>query len=1095
MALLLATLPLQGAHAISPNAVISQVYGGGGNTGATYTNDFIELSNRGDAAMSLDGWSVQYASAAGTTWAVTALSGTLQPGQYYLVQQAQGAGGTTPLPTPDATGTTAMSSSAGKVALVSSVTPLTGTGCPPDASVVDFVGYGSTANCFEGAGAAPGLSNTTADLRASNGCVETDNNSADFAAGAPNPRNTASPFNFCTDDLTLSIDDVAMAEGNSGTSSFVFTVSLSAPAAAGGVTFDIATADDSAVAPTDYLANSLVSQTIAEGSSTYEFTVTVNGDTESEPSETFFVNVSNVVGATATDGQGLGTIQDDDFVPFAIREIQGASHLSPLEGQAVANVGGIVTAKRSNGFYMQDPVSDANVATSEGIFVFTSSAPSVNVGDAVSVSGTVVEFRPGGSTTANLTTTEITGPSITVLSTGNPLPAATVVGTGGRVPPMEVIDDDATGDVETSGTFDATTDGIDFYESMEGMLVQVNNAVAVGPSNAFGEIPVLGDNGENASVRTNRGGIVIRPGDFNPERIILDNEIIATPVANVADTFPGAVIGVIDYSFGNFKLQVTMTPTVSSGGLAREVTTAAGSDELAIGTFNVENLDPTDGTEKFAELADLIVNHLLAPDIIAVEEIQDNNGPTNDSVVDADATYAALIAAIEAAGGPTYDFRQINPVDDQDGGEPGGNIRVGFLFRTDRGLAFIDRPGGGPTVATTVIDNGGMPELSSSPGRIDPTNTAFANSRKPLVGEFTYNGETVFVVANHFNSKGGDHPLFGKFQPPVLISEVQRIQQAQVVNDFVDSILAVDAAAHVVVAGDLNDFEFSTPINTLEGGVLHTLIEQLPQAERYTYVFEGNSQALDHILVSDSLFALPFSYDIVHVNSEFADQASDHEPQVVRLPLSGGNTAPTVVVLPNACSAGNTPAGSLTVTLDDADGDELTLTLVSNSNPRLIPNQNVVIGGSGDNRTINISARRPGMATLTFEVSDGSSTTSFTITLQIGTNMSQTLTGTSGVDMMFGLGGTNTLNGLGGNDLLCGGPTVDFLNGGDGLDVLDGGRGGDVLNGGNDNDTLRGNIGNDSLTGGAGADAFSGGPGADTLVDFNPGEGDTTDGT
>jgi hypothetical protein len=306
-----------------------------------------------------------------------------------------------------------------------------------------------------------------------------------------------------------------------------------------------------------------------------------------------------------------------------------------------------------------------------------------------------------------------------------------------------------------------------------------------------------------------------------------------------------------------------------------------------VATFNVENLDPSDGAAKFNALAALIVNNLQSPDLIAVEEIQDNNGPTNDSVVDATTTFNQLIAAISTAGGPTYQFRNINPVDDQDGGEPGGNIRVGFLFRTDRGLSFVDRPGGGPTTATTVVSGPGGPQLSASPGRIDPTNPAFNSSRKPLAGEFVYNGRKVFAIANHFNSKGGDQPLFGRFQPPTLSSEAQRVQQAQIVNNFVDSILALDANANVIVLGDLNDFEFSNPVNTLEGGVLHALIETLPEAERYTYVFEGNSQALDHILVSDNLFfRRPFYYDVVHVNAEFADQISDHDPQVARFDFS-----------------------------------------------------------------------------------------------------------------------------------------------------------------------------------------------------------------
>src|SRR6185295_6904059 len=128
-------------------------------------------------------------------------------------------------------------------------------------------------------------------------------------------------------------------------------------------------------------------------------------------------------------------------------------------------------------------------------------------------------------------------------------------------------------------------------------------------------------------------------------------------------------------------------------------------------------------------------------------------------------------------------------------------------------------------------------------------NSAFNNSRKPLAGEFTFKGDKVFVIANHFNSKGGDQPLFGQFQPPELVTEAQRIAQAEVVNDFVDTILALDPDANVIALGDFNDFEFSPPLDALKGGVLNDLIETLPQIERYTYVFDGNSQTLDHVLV------------------------------------------------------------------------------------------------------------------------------------------------------------------------------------------------------------------------------------------------------
>ncbi|HEV7799337.1 MAG TPA: lamin tail domain-containing protein, partial [Pyrinomonadaceae bacterium] len=183
-------------QAVSSGVVISQVYGGGGNTGATFKNDFIELFNRGNSAVSLNGWAVQYASAAGVSWQVTPLTNVmLEPGQYYLIQESAGAGGTTNLPTPDVIGGIMMSATGAKVALTSSSAALSTSGCPFGATVVDFVGYG-TANCSETT-AVPALTNTTAALRLNSGCNETDNDSADFETSAPDPRNSNDDFHLC----------------------------------------------------------------------------------------------------------------------------------------------------------------------------------------------------------------------------------------------------------------------------------------------------------------------------------------------------------------------------------------------------------------------------------------------------------------------------------------------------------------------------------------------------------------------------------------------------------------------------------------------------------------------------------------------------------------------------------------------------------------------------------------------------------------------------------------------------------------------------------------------------------------------------------
>ncbi|WP_255987396.1 carbohydrate-binding protein [Chitinolyticbacter albus] len=766
------------AHA---GVVISQVYGGGGNSGAPYTHDFIEVYNAGSEVAILDGWSVQYASSSGTSWQRTHLTGTLQPGQYYLVQQAVGANtGATPLPTPDAIGTIAMSASAGKVALVKSTTALAcGSACSTDANVADFIGFGSASD----AETAPitALNNASSALRRAGGCTDSGNNAADFEVAAPQPRNGA----------------------------------------------------------------------------------TITPPCSSSPTPT----------PTPTPTPGNTRIHD----------IQGTAHRSPLTGQTVSGVPGIVTLVVTNGFYFQDPQPDADPRTSEGLLVYTGSAPTVAVGDSVLVSGRVAEFRPGGSGGAtNLTITELTSPQVSKLASNQPLPAPVQL----TNPPTERIWQGQPGDIETAAALDLAN-GIDYFEALEGMRIQLDNAVATGPTNSYDEVSLLANAGQGAGLRTPRGGIIVRAGDFNPERVIFDAGSITPPKLNVGDGFARAV-GVLDYNFGNYKLLATELSPVVNGGVTPEITRPARREELSVASFNVENLSPKDDQAKFQQLAVQIVTHLQAPDLIGLMEVQDNNGPDNDAVVSANETLNRLVAAIAAAGGPAYAWRAIDPVDDQDGGQPGGNIRVAFLYNPNR-IEFGDKPGGGTTVAVGVTDCGNRVCLTHSPGRIAPTDAAFANSRKPLVAEFRYAGQTLFVIANHWNSKGGDEPLFGRNQPPLRVSETQRQQQAELVAGFVRELTRHDANAKIIVLGDLNDFPFSNPVNTLKAAGLIDLVELLPENERYTYVFEGNSQALDHILASANL-AVRADYDVVHVNAEFHEQTSDHDPEVARFAI--GPTVP-----------------------------------------------------------------------------------------------------------------------------------------------------------------------------------------------------------
>ncbi|HVX46953.1 MAG TPA: endonuclease/exonuclease/phosphatase family protein, partial [Mycobacteriales bacterium] len=615
--------------------------------------------------------------------------------------------------------------------------------------------------------------------------------------------------------------------------------------------------------------------------------------------------------------------------PARIHDIQGDTWISPYDGKTVADVPGVVTAVRSSGssrgFWIQDTRPDSDPATSEGVFVFTGSGPlSIAAGDAVMVSGKVQDYYPlaSGETladTSNLSTTEIGSATVAVCSTGNPVPAAEVI------KPDSIPDTYApatpSGNIEDLGSVDPSRSTLDFWESREGMRVEVDDARVTGPGNQYGEIYVTAKPDE---FPTPRGGTLISDYDKTPTgRIVVTPVSGSVPPANVGDTLDGATVGPVDYSlYGGYALAATQIGADHSGGITKQSADPQQADQLAVATYNVENLSPKDPQSKFAALADGVVTHLASPDVVALEEIQDNDGPTDDGVVAADKTLDEFVQAIVAAGGPHYEWRQISPQDKTDGGQPGGNIRVAFLYNPAR-VSFVDRPGGDATTATTVRkDTDGTAALSLSPGRVDPTNEAWADSRKPLAGEFRFQGKKVIVVANHFDSKLGDQNADGRFQPPARSSEIQRQKQATAVHDFVQQILNVDQHANVVVAGDLNDYQFSPALKTLTGSgrTLTDLVTTLPVDQQYTYVYNGVSQVLDHILVSPAVSDV--DYQVVHINSEFSDQVSDHDPQVVR--IRPAMTCTTTISGPHAgsvranagglCLQGAVQAGPVTVT-------------------------------------------------------------------------------------------------------------------------------------------------------------------------------------
>lgn len=710
--------------------------------------------------------------------------------------------------------------------------------------------------------------------------------------------------------------------------------------------------------------------------------------------------------------QATGTfeIANTAFIPdldpatpqLRIGDIQGAGHVSAFVGQDVLTAG-IVTAIDGAGFYLQDPDGDGDDATSDAIFVFTGfgNTDVVAIGDAINLYGTVGEFIPGGASSGNLSTTQISGPIISVTSSGNDLPDAVVLGAAGRTPPTDVVISDSELPVnlqDDPGTFNPDTDGIDFFESLEGMRVTVDAPTAVSATNRFGETWVVADEGAGVTSPTgglnDRGGLTINAdadgtGDLNPEKIQIQYDRDLLPDGfeqldvTVGDSL-GNITGVVDYGFGNFEVRVTdpfevQTPTTN----LRETTTLSGSaDRLSVATYNVFNVTSAEAdgdADQIAELGLHIANNLGSPDILALQEIQDNSGVADDGTLDADETLQALVDAIEAAGGPSYAF--VSAVVDEDGengGVPGGNIRNAFLYNADR----VEMK------EVTTLESDKLAEI----GVTNPN--AFDGTRDPLLGTFGFNGEEITLINNHFSSRFGSTPVFGAPQPFVQAGEAEREQQALTLNEVVDAILADNADANVSVLGDLNTFEFTDELSEDLPGVgaakvLTNLIEEMTGDEAYTFNFQGNSQTLDHIFVTDGLLE-DVQVDVVHLNTDFSDFASDHEPIVATFALGG-----------------------------DAD-------------MRLIGTQgrDVLEGGSGDDSLNGLRGR-------------------------------DVLIGNDGDDFIFGNQGRDTLDGGAGDDVMFGGRGADLMTGGSGDDRLHGDRGADTLDGGAGDDILFGGSGAD----------------------------------
>ncbi len=871
LAALLAGLSVP-AMAASPNLVISQFYGAGGNAGSVYRNDYIEIFNRGDTAVTATGWSVQYGSAtSAAAWSGKSMlpTFTVEPGQYVLIQEQSGGGVGALLPTPAIVPAAGFNASAttGKIALVSDGVTLSGA-TPNTANVVDLLGFGG-ANGFEGALAlAP--SATTALFRAQGGCVDSDNNRNDFAVGAPAPRTSDSARNACTalpKPIVLSCpasmsteqgagavaalsatDEDSIVDGVSITSVAVPGISLAGFAAAGAI---------GGVASVNLQADAA----LAPGS--YAVAVRFTNDAGQQQSCT--VNVNVVGNAT-------------------IPQIQGSAAISPFNNMAVVTQG-VVTRKVSNGYFIQDVAGDGNPATSDGLFVFTNST--VNVGDLVRVTGTITEFKPAGAPRSATQMKDVT--------------ASTVLSTGNSVTPTNI-------------NFDGTLDLAPF----EGMLVNINNELTV--NQAFflgerGELTLAAGRRETATNRYRAGtpeAIALAAANAR-NSLVIDDGLTTAPtvipfidggnrVVRSGDTASN-LSGVIDYNtFGGgvgFKLQLTAEPSFSATNPRSAAPAAAAG--LKVASANVLNYFTT-----FTDGTDVAGNTAQGCTLGASTSSANCRGA--DSLAEFERQNAKIVTELLAIDADVFGLMEV---------QNNGDVATDYLVQQLNGrvgfpmYAYVPVP---PATGTDAI----RVSMIYKPASVSLVGSALSdgdavNTRPPMAQTFkAANGAKFSVIVNHLYAKSscgsGANADLGDGQG---CNNARRVIQAtRLVNAFIPQVKAAAGDDDVLVIGDMNANGFEDPINVMTQAGLVNEIERFvrPAGAPYSYVFNGESGYLDHALATPSLDAQLAGVTEWHVNADeagvydynidaknaaalalYADnayRASDHDPVIVSMNLT-----------------------------------------------------------------------------------------------------------------------------------------------------------------------------------------------------------------
>jgi len=690
----------------------------------------------------------------------------------------------------------------------------------------------------------------------------------------------------------LSINDLSLNEGNAGTTNFTFTVNLSSPAGVGGVTFDIATADGTAqdgnpgTEDTDYVAQALTGQTILAGNSTSSFTVQVNGDAAIESSETFFVNVTNVTGAVVTDGQGQGTISNDDFALSYIHDLQGNGAATPIPPATLVQVEGVVTADfqattQLSGFFLQeeDADADADPATSEGIFVFCNLCPTaVAEGQRVQVTGTVGEFF------GNTEMTATTAGAVVITNAGNNL---------AQVTPSPI-------DLPVVGVV------ADFYEAREGMKVTFVDSLSVaeyfelarygqielfegGRPRQFTEMFPPSVPGYTAHLEALDRRRVILDDDDNSQNVsLLDAngfQFVYPPVANGGfsvgtqgvDYFRGGdlvngLTGVLDWSFAGatgtdaWRIRPTAANpaafTVANprpatppavGGAIRAVgmnllnyfttidTTASTSSGPCgpSGTLDCRGADSVAELNRQRERASIVICDLDA-DVYGFGELENDN---------ASAAITDLVGAVNTRCGGAQPYAFVSTV----GALGTDAIRVALIYRTG-----VLAPVGGPLSDLDAIHD--RPPTAQTFDVVDAANPAF--------------GERFTVIANHLKSKGSSAGLPGDADAGdgAGFSNATRTLQASRLLTWISStVLPAAGDPDILLLGDFNSYAQETPITTLTGAGYTDLETALLGPAAYSYLFDGQLGHLDYAFSSASLTPQVTGVGAWHIN---ADEAS-----------------------------------------------------------------------------------------------------------------------------------------------------------------------------------------------------------------------------